>query len=424
MLQAMQWRRVGGTRRRSMAGRPGSTSGISATRATWRNKSPSVAFDIDRQLASELDRRIAKVCNGQFGIVVVTDDRCLVVRNNQREGDFTRVLSNKLVGKNICDVIGSRASNFFIEPDASATQTLGMGTLSCSSVTPFEFSGRNWLLWELAVENVETIPSQQSSVSVQVDGVQLRFDQAETVGARRPTTAANVTRVDRGQAVLALEALAYRTAVKRMTSLIGHIDLLGLLTIRLERQLSAVSELQPFLRRAVHESKAVSESLIEMHALHHGYTAKLQWCELDDALDRCIAAVMHNIAGCDLKIKRHYNSRQHLIHVDKIAFSRAIFWMINTASKNLSKSDREMSLRSDFLGDELQLQVVYRLDESAVNAYSPAFGTLQLDDKINNHSNEKDLAVHPPLKARWAVQNRPDGFTLFEIFVQCNHKDL
>lgn len=424
MLQANQWRRVGGTRRRSTHGRPGLTSGISGTRASRRNKVPSVTFDIDRQLVSEIDRRIKKVSNGPRGIVVVTDDQCLIVRTSQREGDFTRVLSNKLVGKNICDAIGSRASNFSNEFDASAPQTLGTGTLSCSSVTPFEFSGRNWLLWELAVENVDAMPSQRSSVSVEVDDVQLRFDQGETIGARRPTTAANVTRVDRGQAVLALEALVYRTAVKRMTSLIGHIDLLGLLATRLERQLSAVSELQPFLRRAVHESKAVSDSLIELHALHRGYTAKLQWCELDDALDRCIAAVMHDIAGCDLKIKRHYNSRQHLIHVDKIAFSRAFFWMINTASKNLSKSDREMSLRSDFLGDELQLQIVYRLDENATNADSPAFGTLQLDDKIADNLNEKHLAAHLPLKARWAVQNRPDGFTLFEIFIQCNHKDL
>jgi hypothetical protein len=195
------------------------------------------------------------------------------------------------------------------------------------------------------------------------------------------------------------------------------------LTTRLERQLSAASELQPLLRRAVDESKAVSESLLEMHVLHRGYAVKMQWCDLNDTLDRCIAAVMRDMADCDLKIKRQDNSRQHLLHVDKIGFSRAFFWMINTVSRNLSKSDRDMILRTDFVGDELQLQLLHRRDETATNSDSQASGVLQLDDKIADQSDTKNRAIHSPLRARWAVQNRPDGLSLFELFVRCNHKD-
>jgi hypothetical protein len=280
------------------------------------------------------------------------------------------------------------------------------------------------LLWELAVENLDTVPKDQPKVTLEVDGRQLRFDQGETLGGRRAATQPNVTKVDRGQAVLALEADVYRNAVTRMTSLIGQLDLLGLLTTRLERQLSAASELQPLLRRAVDESKAVSESLLEMHALHRGYAVRLQWCDLDDTLDRCIAAVKRDIADCDIKIKRQDNSQQHLLHVDKIAFSRAFFWMVNTVSHNLSKSDRAMILRSAFIGDELQLQILHRRDLNAANEGSKACGILQLDDKIGNQSDTKNLTIHPPLRARWAVDNRPDGLSLFELFVRCNHKEL
>lgn len=299
-----------------------------------------------------------------------------------------------------------------------------LGSAISPSVSPFQFDNKTWLLWELIADTAEDTPPRPDCIATDMEGVQLRFDRGETLTSGRQTEQPNVVKIDRGQAILTLEAEVYRNAVKRMTSLIGQLDLLSLLTTRLELRLSAASELQPLLKRAVFESKEVSESLLELHSLHRGYTSKLQWCDLTETLNRCITAMMRDMAEYHLKINRQNDTQQYLLHVDKIAFSRAIFWMIDTAASNLSKSAREMTLRSDFVGDELKLQIVYRREEAAANPASQTDGVLRFDDRTENHAETKTLPVHSPLRARWSVDNRSDGFSLFELFVRCNHKEL
>ena len=425
MSEARRWRRLRGTQQRAKLGSSTNLAGrMRIPRASVGILSSPRLLNVNRVLVAEIIRSMESELTNPHAIAVVTDDASVMVWANPRAEQIIGATSSEIVGRNICEVIGLQESGFRPRFGNTFQRTTAAKSLSCLAVTPIDLQGKKWLLWELGVDGADKELPQNKIVSTEIDGLQLRFDSAETFTTRDSGVTSSMTKVDRHQAVLTLEAETYRGAVQRLTSLMGQLDLLVLSTTRLERRLSAASELQPLLSRAISESKQIAESLGEMHSLHRSYLPKLQWCNLKTILNRCCAALKRESSDSNVTLIVSDEAASYMIHVDPAAFGLAFFWLVRTAMVNLSAADRVIHLRSDYIDHEMRLRAVYRRRETIGNATKPTAGVLQIEDQVGIQGPTRSVPFQAPLDARWAIENRLDGSALFDLFIRCPRTEL
>lgn len=425
MSEGRGWRRTGSALQRARGGSLNTLTGRTAVprfSVGIANAKPFLHFD--RLLAAEIDRYLATLAVDPQALIVVTDIASLVVRANRPALQALEVCGNDLVGKNICELIGSQDSDECQKSDRAMQGTTALGSLSCIAVKPIQLSGRRWLIWELATEVTKPQRPEPGSASTEIADRQFRIDPPAMVVRQSTNVSTHVTRIDRRQAVMTLEAETYRGAVQRLTSLMGQLDLLALSTARLERRLSAAGELQPMLTRAMNESKQVAESVVELHSLHRSYLPKLQWCDLSTLLCRCCMALARDLGESEITLQLSDDATNYRIHVDTAALGRAVFWLVFKVVENLSQDDRTIQLRSDCIADEIRLRATFRCHPAARIATGNRSGVLQIEDGNVSQGPIREVSAATQLKARWTIETRADDSSMFDLFIRCPKTEL
>jgi len=204
----------------------------------------------------------------------------------------------------------------------------------------------------------------------------LRIDLAESLDAISQSWQYTTVRIDRQEALLSFEAAAYRRVVTRFTALMGYLDLILLRSNVQTGASSGGEELTPLAHRARKETVEIAAEVHRLHQLNRSVPFHKQWSDLTEILNECIKTIARDFESLSLEHDRQKSLIRLSVHVDPVALSRAIFWLIGTVTNDMASGFQDLTLLSCHSDGEVRFRIKYRGRNPNSEPSHPISGTL------------------------------------------------
>jgi hypothetical protein len=344
---------------------------LTDTRSSTRPRTATADEQADAQFSEVLDSLLP---------IVVTDtsDRVLAASNSAAK--LLGLSREEIKNRKITELIKRSAFDTATQPD-NTTEPVDCKPSQNSIALSFSRSLPSGnLVWSLSVldksehdsprslrENCATARTQRIA-----SNAILRFDQPENSFAKsfRRERRQESSYLTRDEVLSSFEEAGFRSLIPRLTSLLGHLDLavFSANATNLAKHLPPENRLIHALQTAKDESCRITKIIKEIRLLKRSVFPQKSWGNLRLLIEQCVHALDPELDAelVDLHCSHHPSVQEVGIHIDGVAVSQAVFWLIRKAVHSISSTDHRVFLQSSIADRTLYLSISYSHDPESM----------------------------------------------------------